>query len=40
MDIKISEEKDILKKLEEFELESANLPGEEVYRYNYKSMDK
>lgn len=40
MDKKISEEKEILRRLEDFELESANLPGEEVYKYDYESMGK
>lgn len=29
-----------MKRLEVFEIESANLPGEEVYRYDYESMGK
>lgn len=37
---KIEEEKEILQRLEQFELENKNLPGQEVYRYEYESMSK
>lgn len=40
MEKKIQEEKAILKRLEQFDIESANLPGKEVYRYDYESMSK
>lgn len=40
MNKKIEEEKEILLRLEQFEIESKNLPGEEVYRYEYESMSK
>lgn len=40
MNKKIDEEREILIRLEQFDIESKNLPGKEVYRYEYESMSK
>lgn len=37
---KIAEEKDIIAKLEQFEIEAKNMPGEIIQEYEYQSSDK